>query len=89
MLTYQSITRKASHLSYCSDIHPDLGRTAGSRERERERGEQFSCCFNIGYKLWSMLTSTNKIRSHFCPFLPLSPKTYTSSTDLSFVFHPA
>lgn len=36
MLTYQSITRKASHLSYCSDIHPDLGRTAGSRERERE-----------------------------------------------------
>jgi len=37
MLTYQSITRKASHLSYCSDIHPDLGRTAESRERERER----------------------------------------------------
>lgn len=42
MLTYQSITRKASHLSYCSDIHPDLGRTAGSREREREREESSS-----------------------------------------------
>lgn len=44
-----------------------------SRE-QRERKEQFSCCFNVGYKLWSVLTLINKIRSHFCSFLPLSLK---------------
>lgn len=35
MLIYQPITQKASHLSYCSNIHPDLRRMVGTGEGEK------------------------------------------------------
>lgn len=34
MLIYQPITQKASYLSYCSNIHPDLRRMVGIGEGE-------------------------------------------------------
>lgn len=37
MLIYQPITQKASHLSYCSNTHPDLERTVGSGKGEEKK----------------------------------------------------